>query len=281
MGPARLLGGPRSRGLPVIVPAAGIIAALLAGPVAAITFGEPDGTAHPNVGAIIAEWRTPGVKELLCSGTLIAPRVFLTAAHCTAFLESLGIPNTQVWVTFDRDADPVTKSTKLHQGQWITNPGFNQRQADPGDIAVILFAKSIGRIIPASLPTAGQFDQMQAAGQLKSQKFTAVGYGVHEPERGGGPPTFPFDGERWRAISEFTALNAAWLRLSQNDKTSDGGTCFGDSGGPNFLGAGAGETSVIAAITVTGDAMCLATNVTYRLDIPTAQNFLANFATLP
>ena len=47
---------------------------------------------------------------------------------------------------------------------------------------------------------------------------------------------------RWVAVSEFRALNGAWLRLSQNDATGDGGTCFGDSGGPNFLGAGNDET---------------------------------------
>lgn len=253
-----------------------VLMLVVALPAAAIVFGEPDGTGHPNVGALIAEWRTPGVKELLCSGTLISPRVFLTAAHCTAFLESRGIPNDQVWVTFDQDADPVTRSTKLHQGQWVTNPAFNQRQSDPGDLAVVLFRRDIKGIEPASLPALGMFNNMQ----LRGQKFTAVGYGVQAPEVGGGPPTFPFDGARWRAVSEFTALNEAWLRLSQNDATSDGGTCFGDSGGPNFLGAGSTET-IIAAITVTGDAMCLATNVVYRLDTSSAQTFIMSFLTPP
>jgi hypothetical protein len=250
-------------------------------PAGAITYGEPDGGDHPNVGALIAEWRTPGVKEQLCSGTLIAPKVFLTAAHCTAFLESLGIPSDQVWVSFDQDVDPVTASTQLIQGTWVTNPDFNQRQSDPGDLAVVLFSKPVKGITPASLPTAGLFDQMAADGALRGQKFTAVGYGVHEPEIGGGPPTFPYDGERWRSVSEFNALNQAWLRLSQNSATSDGGTCFGDSGGPNFLGAGAGETDIIASITVTGDAMCLATNDTYRLDTASARAFLGSYVTLP
>lgn len=118
-------------------------------------------------------------------------------------------------------------------------------------------------------------------GMLKGQLFTAVGYGVHEPETGGGPPTFEFDGERWRSVSEFNALNDAWLRLSQNNATSDGGTCFGDSGGPNFLGARETETDIIASITVTGDAMCLATNDTYRLDTKTARAFLGQFLDLP
>lgn len=257
-----------------------LVMLLVPGPAGAITFGEPDGNTHENVGAVIAEWEAPGFKSELCSGTLLSPTIFLTAAHCTAFLESLGIPNDQVWVSFDQDVDPVTSSTKLIQGTWVTNPNFNQSQDDPGDLAVIKLSRKVSTA-PASLPTLGLFDQMDAAGTLVGQKFTAVGYGVHEPQFGGGPPVHPFDGERWRAISEFTALNKAWLRLSQNDKTSDGGTCFGDSGGPNFLGAGAEETNIIAAVTVTGDAMCVATNVVYRLDTAAARAFLGQFVTLP
>ncbi len=169
---------------------AAFLALVVAASAYAITYGQPDGNAHPNVGAVIAEWRTPGVKEQLCSGTLISPTVFLTAAHCTAFLESRGIPSDQIWVSFDRDVDPITSSTKLYRGRWVTNPGFNQRQSDPGDLAVILFSKALPPT-PAQLPKAGLFDQMKAAGTLNGQKFTAVGYGVHEPERGGGHRSSP------------------------------------------------------------------------------------------
>jgi hypothetical protein len=63
--------------------------------------------------------------------------------------------------------------------------------------------------------------------------------------------------------------------------TGDGGTCNGDSGGPNFFGAGSTETTVIAAVTSTGDILCKATNVDYRLDIPEAQSFLEQFLALP
>lgn len=253
---------------------------VIATPIHAIAYGERDGTDHPNVGALIAEWREPGVKEQFCSGTLISPTVFLTAAHCTAYLESLGIPNDQIWVSFEVDVDPIPSSSKLIQGTWVTNPGFNQAQSDTGDLAVVLLSKRVRNVEPASLPPLGLLDDLGPPG-LKGQLFTAVGYGVHEPEIGGGPPSFPYDGERWRSVSRFKALNDAWLRLSQNDATSDGGTCFGDSGGPNFFGAGDEESDMIAAVTVTGDAMCLATNVVYRLDTESAQTFLGNYVDLP
>lgn len=252
-----------------------MVVSLIASPVAAVVYGEPDGDTHPNVGALIAEWREAGVKEQLCSGTLIDEDVFLTAAHCTAFLESLGIPNDEVWVTFAKDADPVDKKT-LIRGTWVTNPGYNQKQSDPGDLAIVLLKRNV-RLAAAKLPSIGLFDEMAKKNGLRGQLFTAVGYGVHEPELGGGEPTFPYDGERWRAVSEFNALNNAWLRLSQNDATSDGGTCYGDSGGPNFLGAYEEETDIIASITVTGDAMCLATNDTYRLDTRSAHEFIDPF----
>lgn len=66
-----------------------------------------------------------------------------------------------------------------------------------------------------------------------------------------------------------------------NPARGDGGTFYGDSGGPNFLGAGADETNIVAAITVTGDFMCRSTNVVYRLDTESARTFLSQFVTLP
>jgi V8-like Glu-specific endopeptidase len=244
-------------------------AVMLASPARAITYGSPDGNGHPNVGALIGEFG--GQKELVCSGTLISPTVFLTASHCTAFLESIG---SDVWVTFDSEFDATST---LYPGTMHTNTAFNQRQSDSGDIAVITFASPLSGITPAGLPAAGVFDEMAKKGGLRGQTFTAVGYGVHEPVVGAGPPGFPFTSDRWVSTSSFRALNAAWLRLSQNNATGDGGTCFGDSGGPNFLAT----SSTIAAITITGDSMCLATNVVYRLDTPGARSFLDDFVTLP
>jgi hypothetical protein len=61
----------------------------------------------------------------------------------------------------------------------------------------------------------------------------------------------------------------------------DGGPSYGESGGPNFLGAGDTETNIVAGTTITGDIMCRATNVDYRKDTPSARSFLGQFVTLP
>ena len=257
----------------------------VASPSGAIVNGELDGDDHPNVGALIADFRGDGNNLIFCSGSLIAPDVFLTASHCTAFLESQGL--TEAFVSFDSELEePVTSPpATLHKGTLHTHPDFSFSgpggMSDPHDIAVVVLDDPVVGITPASLPTLNQLGEAAAKNGLKRQKFTAVGYGVHEAVLGGGPPSFPFDGARWQAVSAFRSIENAWLHLSQNRSTGDGGTCFGDSGGPNFFGAGAGETDVIAAITITGDSMCRATNVTYRLDTASARDFLGDFVALP
>jgi len=69
-----------------------LLGVLSAGVGNAITFGHPDRGRHPNVGALLADYDSdsPGL-DVVCTGTLIDEQVFLTAAHCTAFLDSIGI----------------------------------------------------------------------------------------------------------------------------------------------------------------------------------------------
>lgn len=268
------------RKLAILTP---LVLVLLAGPAPAITNGELDGDAHPNVGAIVVDFRGRGL-ELFCSGTLIDPRVFLTASHCTTYLEGRGI--SRVFVSFDAELEePVDPGADLHPGTMHSHPDFSFSgpggMADPHDIAVVVLDRPAEGIQPARLPSAGQLAEAARKHELKGERFTVVGYGVHEAVYGGGPPSFPFDGDRWRAIASFRSLHGSWLHLSQNPATGDGGACYGDSGGPNFLGAGAGETDVIAGITVTGDIQCRATNVAYRLDTPSARAFLDRFVALP
>ena len=106
-----------------------------------------------------------------------------------------------------------------------------------------------------------------------------MGYGAYEVAKahGAGGHDFLYDDVRNQAVGSLNAVNRAWLRVSMNPSTGDGGTCYGDSGGPNFLAA----TTTIAAITITGDYVCRATNVTYRLDTASARSFLAPYVTLP
>ncbi len=62
-----------------------------------------------------------------------------------------------------------------------------------------------------------------------------------------------------------------------NPSTGSGGTCYGDSGGPHFLGS----TNLVVSITVTGDRFCRSSDVTYRTDTASARAFLETSSTCP
>ena len=241
-----------------------------------ITNGQPDGALHPEVGALVGFYAPAGTSIAYCSGTLISPTVLLTAAHC-GFLAT-----PEVGVTFEATYVPAT--SKVYSGTFVRHPDFkpgsNAQGENNPDIAVVVFASPVEGVTPAELPTAGLLDQMKAAGTLnQSTQFTSVGYGDSEFRSGPGGQTTTHLQARHYAVGSFNSLASAYLHLTQN--SGSGGTCNGDSGGPNFLGAGAGETSIVAGMTVTGDTYCKSTNVDYRLDTPTARSFLSRFVTLP
>jgi hypothetical protein len=255
---------------------------LIAVPLAqAITFGQPDGDGHPNVGAMIV-LEPDGVKYLYCSGTLIAPDVFLTAAHCTAAAAAYGAGPHDVFVTFD----PVYDGTAtLHPGTYHLNPNYGHDAHDPHDVAVIVLDEPIpsttadpdNGIDPAQLPTAGLLDEMKKDHELKNQTFVTVGYGSLRDDKTKGWQAIGDAGERYVAEQTFLALKPYWLQISMNPSTGSGGTCYGDSGGPHFWG----DTDMVVSLTVTGDAWCRATDVTYRLDTDSARAYLSEFVDLP
>lgn len=234
----------------------------LAGAALAITYGAPDGNRHPNVGALLAPTAYSDGTWATCTGTLIAPTIFLTAAHCDQ-----GV--SRVAVTFD--STYVASTGKTYWGAWHADPAFSQAQSDPHDLAVVVLDKPVKGIAPARLPAAGSLSGLNV-----ETKFTSVGYGAQSVTIDKGP-TFHYADIRYFATGSLNAVTPAWLRISMNPATGDGGTCYGDSGGPNFLG----DTNLLAATTITGDFMCRATNVTYRLDTASARSFLGQFVKLP
>ncbi len=240
-----------------------LLAALLsvATPARAITNGELDGSQHPNVGGLVSPRQYSDGTWLYCSGTLISPTVFLTAAHCAE--------GALVTVTF---STAYKAGDKTYTGTWYADPLYDQKQNDPHDLAVVVFDKPIRGITPAQLPAADSLSNLSG-----SQQVTSVGYGAYEVTNGPGGHQYLYNDVRMVATGTLNAINPAWLRISMNPATGNGGTCYGDSGGPNFLGT----TDIVAATTITGDAICRSTNVDYRLDTASARAFLGQFVALP
>jgi secreted trypsin-like serine protease len=246
-----------------LITAAVLVAALSSvSSASAITNGTADGNKHPNVGGLVADTQYSDGTWIYCSGTLISPTVFLTAAHCAD-------DGQRVRITFDtayQDGDTT------YSGTFYSDPLYNQSQSDPHDIAVVVLDKEVKGIAPAQLPTANSLSNLSG-----SQQFTSVGYGAYEVTKGPGGHQYLYNDVRMVATGTLNSTNASWLRISMNPSTGNGGTCYGDSGGPNFLGS----TDIIAAITITGDAVCRSTNVVYRLDTESARAFLGQYVTLP
>jgi V8-like Glu-specific endopeptidase len=240
---------------------AAIVSLTLAAPAGAITDGSPDGNGHPNVGGLVAAQAYSDGTWIYCSGTLISPTVFLTAAHCAE--------GDRVRVTF---SSAYQSGDKTYAGTWHADPAYNQSQSDPHDIAVVVLDKDVKGITPGKLPKAGSLSKLPA-----TQQFTSVGYGAFEVTNGPGGHDYLYDDVRGVATGTLNSITQAWLKISMNPSHGDGGTCYGDSGGPNFLGS----SDVIAGTTITGDAVCRSTNVDYRLDTESARSFLAPYVALP
>ena len=95
--------------------------ALSGGVAQAIINGEPDSgsKAHPYAGAYVVKFR--GELQAVCSGTLISPKVFLTAGHCTEARKVFGLPkDPPTYVTFDPTFEPG--SSKIIKGTPYTHP---------------------------------------------------------------------------------------------------------------------------------------------------------------
>jgi secreted trypsin-like serine protease len=247
-------------------------------PAGAIVYGQFDGNRHPYVGTMVVD--IEGDKFSICSGTLIDSNTFLTASHCTAFPEQV-LETDRVWVSFDPVFDP--DRSKLFPGTTHTHPEFGFSGpggfSDAHDIAVIELDKAITKITPAQLATEGLLDELKAGGELNTATFTAVGYGTVRETRKMAWQSILDNNERRFGLQHALALRPFWFQLTMNEATGDSGTCFGDSGGPHFLG---GATSnLLVSITVTGDRWCKATDTTYRVDTDSARDFLEEFVTLP
>lgn len=249
-----------------------------ASPAGAITGNYQQDFAHPYVGLVVL-YDANGEFAGRCSGSLISPRVVLTAGHCVE-----GVSSARVY--FEQDAgvhldpatgvDPVTgypETGGVHASQ-LYNYGFNNFVGlpDTHDIGLVILDQPIAQTKYAStvtrfakLATAGSLDKLAKQRGQQDVTFTVSGYGLSYK--------LPHDRfvsfrERLMATEKLLNLNSA-LTDGFNVKTSSspgddrGGTCNGDSGGPLLYSS----TDIITAVDSFGiNSICRGVDYQYRTD---------------
>jgi hypothetical protein len=256
-------------------------------PLLAITWGEPDNNEHPHVGTLL--FVQNGVGYYSCTGTMIAPTVMLTAGHCVA---EAGNINDVTYVRFEENAlSGIGNYGSLQDwfdAEWlavttvIPHPMWNDYGEFPYtyDIGVVILEEPYFPLDGNGQPIFGELPDLGFLETLKGKdknSFTVVGYGMQSNLK----PFYQDDYERYKGNvrlievkSYLTAGGAASAKFSNNPGIG-GGTCYGDSGGPNFYA----DTNIVSSVTSFGwakNGKCVGNSFFYRTDTPDAQSFINN-----
>lgn len=275
----------------VLVAVCLLLTLTLAVPAAAITNGQPDNGAHPYVGQLLFMDETGNWFN--CSGALISSTVLVTAGHCT---ETVG---TNMWVNFAEapsyDGFPLTADYVGDNGildpdekeernadriawldadpNWLEGDAYLHPDYDPAafylaDLGVVEMEAAVTTVSTfATLAPVGYFDGL-APNEKKSLRFTPVGYGLENS----GPKQAEGGDTRMTANVKIKQINDIYVTFSANNgQPHQGGSCFGDSGGPIFI---ADTNQIVAVVSFGINTTCAGTGGGYRVDTTDDQAFI-------
>lgn len=204
----------------------------------AIVNGEVS-QAFAATGALIIDGRA---SSSLCTGTLVAEDLVLSAAHCFEGIDLARGDEAHFLIASDL-AQPVVQrrlsSVAVHPDFILNDDGTEN------DIAVGRLSDAITNVVPVGV-------SMAPARELIGETVTLVGYGanVASPSRLGAD----YAGAGVRRSTEVVvrAVSGTLWGYAFDDTAS--GACVGDSGGPAFIRSGGRFLQV--GVTSIGDSLC-------------------------
>ncbi len=210
---------------------------------------------YPNVVALL-------LGGSLCTGTLVAPNVVVTAAHCVEAAElrvgSQAEVTAQTRAVFDATALNGGVGFAVQAASTLPQPAFDINALGRHDIGVVVLSQRVTDRAPAPI--------IRDAGAVApGSQVTLVGYGISRVVNGVA------DGNS--AGSENQLVNKGTIDCAQLgeqnadlicfDQSDGKGSCNGDSGGPAFTQVGGKLT--LAGITSFGDQQCVQVGAYTRL----------------
>jgi Trypsin len=250
-------------------------------PVGAVTDGELDGEGHPYVVLLLME--VNGAPAFRCSGTLLSATVLLTAGHCTNNFPGSPYTGMRVFTESDVQAGigttnnyPFAGPNSVEAVSWAAHPLYETAPFFVHDVGVVIL-QAPGVVLSeyGTLPSVNQFDSLKTG---RKTRFTSVGYGLQE--------SYPTQASFLASNTRTRYVAHPWLlqinvpgftgdfSMLLSNNANSGGTCFGDSGGPNFLG----DSNVVAGVTSFGiNGNCAGTGGVFRTDRQDVLDFVNGY----
>lgn len=242
-----------------------------------VKFGELDGNDHPYVGLLLFD--VDGQPAYRCSGTLLSPTVLLTAGHCT-----FGADGGRVYFESDVQAGrpannyPFSGPTSIEFAEIYTHPNYDDGAFFLNDVGVVILSEPVYLDEYGQLPEAGVLDGLATRRGQQDTSFTVVGYGLQSVK-----PVLSRDLIRYQATVQLIGIKGvggipegvSFLFTNNPGKgNGSGGTCFGDSGGPIFLGD---SNTVVGVTSFALNSNCAGTSGGYRIDTADDLAFIKQF----
>lgn len=215
----------------------------------AIVGGKED-TTHAGVGALLVNHR------LFCSGTLIAPRLVLTAGHCLETVKQYGA--SKILFRVDIPVGTGSQSDEYEILQYLFYPKYARTaQGLTHDLGVLVLKDEVLKITPMSISS------IPLNNTWVGQKLLFLGYGTIQTV-----PTRVSPNKRYATEMTITSVQTDRVEAQEKGKS----ICTGDSGGPalysiNNRWSVMAVHSYLTGISTSAGPLCNGATWSFRVDV--------------